>query len=144
MRAFYITGIALSVILMIVTGIYEDEVRDARWSYYDYDYSYNSYGADNRYDIEYTTEAGLITAFFFLFFIALEILTFIKLKTVTMKVLTIIGISLSGILLLWDFAMITSPSHISFDEVAPAWGLFGFTQLGFCIVGTAHAFRKKV
>jgi len=148
MRGFYITGIVLAAILFLFTIYYAEETRHARWRAYDYNYnSYNSYGGYNyssySNDKEYTIEAGLISAFFFLFFIALEILTLIKLKTTTMKVLSIIGISITGIMILWDLLMLVDPGGISFNEVSEGWIIFAMIQTAFCIVGTVHAFRKK-
>lgn len=149
MRAFYLTTLVLTLVFIIVSFIYIEKVHSARmdalFSSLSYD-SYNSYGSsyyDSGRDDKMTQEMGLISLFFFLVYITVEILTFVKLKTKTMKVLTIIGISFTGIMLAWDALMISSPGGISFDEVGPVWVLFGIIQLAFCVVGVVHAFRKK-
>ena len=149
MRAFYITAIVFTLAFIVTSFVYIEQVSSARWnSYYDSYSSYDSYGSSSYYDSgrdnELTQEAGFICLFFLLFYLAIEILTFIKLKTKTMKVLTIIGISFTGIMLAWDALMISSPGGISFDEVGGVFVIFGIIQLAFCIVGVVHAFRKKV
>lgn len=148
MRAFYITATVLTLVFIIVSFAYMVKVHEARMdalfsSFNSYDSSgYSSYKSYD-YDNDITQEMGFISLFFFLVYAVVEILTFIKLKTKTMKVLTIIGISLTVIMLAWNALMISSPGGISFDEVGPAWILFGIVQLAFCIIGTIHAFRKK-
>lgn len=154
LRGFYLAGIVLSIVLAIVSLYYMNEVHDARmdslynsmnsYSQDSYGSSYNSYSSyDDERDNELTVEAGLITLFFFLFFAALEILTLIKLKTKTMKVLSIIGISFTGIMLAWNAVMMGSPGGVSFDEVGVVWVLYALIMLAFSIIGTVHAFKKK-
>ena len=144
MRVFYIAAVVLTLVFIITSVIYMEQAHAARmaelWNSMD---SYDSYSLYD-YGDEVTKEIGFISLFFFLIYLIIEILTFIKLKTKTMKVLTIIGISFTGIMLAWDALMISSPGGISFDEVGPAWVFFGIIQLAFCIVGLIHAFRKKV
>lgn len=150
MRAFYLTALVLTLIFIVVSFIYIEKVHSARmdalYNSLSYD-SYDSYGSSSYYDSnrdnEMTQEIGFISLFFFFVYLAVEILTFVKLKTKTMKVLTIIGISFTGIMLAWNALMISSPGGVSFDEVGPVWVLFGIIQLAFCIVGVIHAFRKK-
>jgi hypothetical protein len=150
MRAFYITAVVLTLIFIVVSFVYIERVHSARMdALYSSLNSYDSYGGYSSYssydyDNNITQEMGFISIFFFLVYLVVEIFTFIKLKTKTMKVLTIIGISFTGIMLLWNALMISSPGGVSFDEVGPAWILFGIIQLAFCIIGTIHAFRKKV
>jgi hypothetical protein len=148
MRGLYITSLVISVVFFIVTCYYIQEVHSARMSalyeslnsYSDDPYSsFSSYDRDN----EITQEGGFVGLGFFLFYAVLQILTFAKLKTKTMKVLTIIGISFTGIMILWDALMISSPGGISLDEVGPAWLLYIVIMISFGIVGTIHAFRKK-
>ncbi|PKP23247.1 MAG: hypothetical protein CVU05_00370 [Bacteroidetes bacterium HGW-Bacteroidetes-21] len=150
MRVLFIIAMALSLGFIIADFYYMEEVSSARYSsYYDtynsdpYDYSgYNSYSAyDNDDDI--TEEAGVVTMMFFLGFTVLFILSLVKLKTKTVKVFSIIGLSLSFIMILWDGLMISSPSHISFDETGLGWVAYGLFMLAFTIIGTVHAFRVK-
>ena len=153
LRGFYLSSILLSIVLAIVSLYYISEVSSARMDAlfnsmnnysqdpYDSYSSYNYYDDDRDNDI--TVEAGLVTVFFFLFFAALQILTIIKLKTKTMKVISIIGVSLTGIMLAWDGVMMSSPGGISFDEVGVVWVLYAVILLAFSIIGTVHAFKKK-
>ena len=153
LRGFYLSSILLSIVLAIVSLYYISEVSSARMDAlfnsmnnysqdpYDSYSSYNYYDDDRDNDI--TVEAGLVTVFFFLFFAAIQILTIIKLKTKTMKVISIIGVSLTGIMLAWDGVMMSSPGGISFDEVGVVWVLYAVILLAFSIIGTVHAFKKK-
>lgn len=151
MKAFYITGIVLSVIFMFVIGYFIDEVESARYSSYYYNsysnpydtyssyssYNYNSYdsGADE------TMAAAIVSFFFFVFFILTSIFGLIKVKTTTNKVLSIIGLSISGIFFFWNFLVMFSPSSISFDEVGGGWGFYSLIMLAFMIVGLVQAIR---
>lgn len=147
-KAFYIVGIVFSVIFLIVTGYYSEEVSSAKWSsfyssMYDYDYldyGYSSYDSSSEYkDLTFT--AALWSLFFFLCFIAIDLLGMIKIKTKTTKVLSIIGLSFSGIFLFWNFAVMASPGSMSFDEVSPAWGLYCLIMLAFTIIGLVQSVR---
>lgn len=145
-KAFYIVGIVFSVIFLILTAGYAEEVSSARYSYF-FD-SYNSYGSYdyNYYDYgssasDLTMSAALWSLFFFLCFIVIDLLGLLKVKTKTTKVLSIIGLSLSGIFLLWNFAVLSSPGALSFDEVSPAWVLYCLTMLAFTIIGLIQSIR---
>lgn len=144
-KVLYIIGIVFAVIFIGVCGYYAEEVSDARLDYLfsSYNYSYSSYSSysyiGSASDI--TVEAGVWSLVFILFFIAMNLVGLIKVKTKTSKVLTIIGLSFSGILLFWDFAMIASPGSISFDEVSPAWVFFILMMLAFSIVGLIQSIR---
>jgi len=142
-KALYIVGIVFSVIFLILSVGYADEVSSARWndySYYSYDYydSYNYYGSSAS---DLTMEAALWSLFFFLSFIAIDLLGLIKVKTKTTKILSIIGLSLSGIFLLWNFAVLSSPGALSFDEVAPAWVLYCLTMHVFSFFGLIQSIK---
>lgn len=152
MRAFYITALVLTIGFIFADVYYIEEVSSARWSSYSYDsydsysdpygYSgYDSYGSSNDDDV--TMEAGFVTMAFFLVYAVLFILSLIKIKRTTMKIFSIIGVSLTGIMMLWDGLMISSPGGVSFDEVGVAWVIFGLVMIAFTIVGTIQAFKAK-
>jgi hypothetical protein len=146
-KAFYIVGIVFSVIFMMVGAYYAEEVSSAKWnSYFAASYSsYSDYGYNYSYDYtaddDLTVSAGLWSVFFILSFVAIDLLGLLKVKTKTVKILSIIGLSLSGIFLLWSFGVIASPGSISFDEVYPAWALYCLTMLAFTIVGLVQSIR---
>jgi hypothetical protein len=150
MRAFYISAIVLTLGFIFADVYYIEEVSSARYSMYDsmynsdpYGYSdYNSYSSYSA-DDDVTMEAGYVTMGFFLFYAALFILSLIKIKRTTIKVFSIIGVSLTGIMMLWDGLMISSPGGISFDEVGVAWIVFGLVMIAFTIIGTIQAFKAK-
>lgn len=150
-RAFYIIGIVFSVIFAGIISHYADEVSDARfdmfwndyssYSSYGYDdYSYSSYSSYSNAD-DLTVEAALWSLFFFLCFGAIDLLGLLKVKTRTVKVLSIIGLSLTGIFLLWNFGVMSSPGSMSFDEVAPGWSFYAMVMLAFTIVGLVQSVR---
>jgi len=150
-RAFYIVGIVFSVIFMFVSAYYAEEVSDAKiesWmsdymssTSYGYDsYSYSSYSSSSD-DDDLTVVATLWSLFFFACFITIDILGIMKVKTQTTKVLGIIGLSLSGIFLLWNFAVMSSPGSLSFDEVAPGWIFYSLVMLAFMIIGVVQSSR---
>jgi len=134
-KAFYISSLVLSVLFSVIVIYYIDLVVSARFSGWYSDY-YDSGSSQ-------TEEAGLISLFFFLFFIATFLLGLIKIKRVTNKVLSIVGLSLSALFLLWDLVMLSSPSSLSFDEVGV--GFFFFTPViaAFSIVGIIQSSRFK-
>ena len=148
-KAFYIVGIVFSVIFMIITVHYADEVSSARFDalwddLYSYDYGYDSYSYDySSYDEseELTEEAALWSVFFILAFIAVDLLGLLKVKTKTTKILSIIGLSISGIFLFWNFGVMSSPGSMSFDEVAPGWMFYCLVMMAFGIIGLVQSIR---
>jgi hypothetical protein len=137
-KTFYILGIVFSVVFFIVIAYYVEEVN----SYDSYSYS-SYYSYDSSTGI--TSEAGIISVLFILFFIAMDILGLLKIKTRTIKVLSIIGLSLSGLFLLWAIAMLSDPGAISFDEAGPGFWLYALITLAFSITGLIQSiqFAKK-
>ena len=146
-RAFYIIGIVFAVVFFGVTGYYVTEVDAAQWrefyeTYYNNDgYGYSSYSSYSGVVADITMEAGMWSLFFFLAFAAIDLLGLIKVKTKTMKPMAIIGLSITGIFLIWNFGVLTSPSSLSFDEVAPGWVLYCLIMLAFTIVGLVQSVR---
>ena len=145
-KAIYIIGIVFSFIFIGICGYYAGEVSSARFdalfSSYNYsDYSYGGYSSYDSSSSDLTMEAGLWSLFFIMFFITMNLIGLIKVKTKTSKVLSIIGLSFSAIILFWDFGVMASPGAISFDEVSPAWIFFALTMLAFAIIGLVQSVR---
>ena len=102
------------------------------------DFSYtNDFGAEK------TLEAAWISLLFFSIFITTFLLGLMKIKRVTNKVLSIIGLSLTALFLLWDLAMMSSPSGLSFDEVGIGFLFFTPVITAFSIVGIVQSNRYK-
>lgn len=146
MRAFYIISLVFSLILIIVAALYAQEVSHQRimslynsFNSYDSYNSYSSYGSSR----ETTQQAAIISTIFVLFFTAVQILSILKIKTKTMKVLGIIGTTLSGILIIIGLLVIAEPGSLSYDESGGFWVLYALIMLAFSIVGTIHAFRTS-
>ncbi len=143
-KAFYISSLALSFIFLFVTAYYIQEVESARYaSFSDSIYSYSSGYSSYNYNSgsSETEEGGLVALLFLLFFITTDILGLVRIKRTTTKVLSIIGISIGGIFILWDVLMISSPSSISFDEVGAVFLLYSFVVIAFSIVGIIQSTR---
>lgn len=144
MKALYIVGIVLSFIFMFVIGYFIQEVESARsFNYYNYNNPYGSYNYNSYYNngSEDTMMAAIISFFFFTFFIFTSIIGMIKVKTITNKVFSIIGLSISGIFFLWNLLVMFSPSSLSFDEVGGGWGFYSLVMLAFMIVGLVQAVK---
>ena len=148
-KVFFIIGIVFSVIFIFISGYYAELVSNARLDYlfgsyssYSYDSynSYSSYRVGDSYS-SLTSEAALWSLLFILYFVAMNLVGLIKVKTKTAKVLSIIGLSFGGIILFWDFAVMGSPGAMSFDEVAPAWIFFGLMMLAFSIIMLVQSIR---
>lgn len=153
--AINITGIAFSIIFGIVILYYIGLVHDARMeslfssinSYSSSPYStYTPYSSSSDSASSLTEEGGLICLAFFLFFLFTNIFNLIKVKTKTNKVISIIGLSLTGIFTLWNLLMITDSGALSFDEVGVAFLLYCFVLLAFAIISTVQCsvHSKKV
>jgi len=156
MRAFFISTVVLSLIYVIAAVVIADSVSDARsealwnsYSTYD-DSSYDSYGSyDYSYEDYYaeaesgTRMGGIVSVFYMLISAAVFVLALMKIKTKTMKVISIIGLSLSGLFLLWGMLPVASPSGVSFDEIGAAFILAAVALLGLHIVGMIHAFKTS-
>ena len=146
--AVNIIGIVFSIIFLIVIAYYIGEVSDARMqsifssysasdSYYS-SYTPYSYSSDSYSSI--TEEGGIVSMFFFLFFIFQFIFNLKKVKTTTSKVLSIIGLSFAGIFILWDLLMISDGGSLSFDEVGVGFVLFCLISFSFSIIGLVQSF----
>ncbi len=156
MKALSIISLVLTLIAgFIAIGFTIDVSQKRSWNYgylNDYESAYQTGGdyntaygyVDDNYDAidEATQVAGLICMVYFLFLLTYSILGIVKIKTTTMKVFSIIALSLTGIFILWDIIMITNPSGLSFDEVGPAFIIFMFFGLAYSIIGTVQSFRK--
>lgn len=150
-KAFFITRLALSLIFIIVGIYYIEEVSSARIDYlfssfsssYDYGYgsSYSSYATNEAPDL--TFEAGLITLLYLLLMQGTNIFALLKIKTKTVKILSIIGLATTGILILLSLLTIASPESISYDEIGPLFVVFAFGAIGFGVVYLIHAIRTE-
>jgi len=147
MKALYIIGIVLSFIFLFVIGFFITEVESARYaSFYNYSdsysYGYSSYSYTN-YGEDETLLGAIVSFFFFTYFILVGIFGLIKTKTKTNKVLSIIGLSLSGIFFLWNLLVMVDPGALSYDEVGGGFGFYSFVMMAFMIVGLVQAIKYE-
>ena len=148
-RVLNIFTIIASFIFIVIYAIFIKTVSDAKLEVLLDKLTYDPYSTPRYADsfgdsIKLTRNAGIICMLFLLFYAMVGVITLIKLKTKTMKIISIIGVSFTAIMLIWDLLVISSSGAITFDEVGRTYILFGLMQLSFSIVGTVHAFRKKV
>ena len=122
MRAVNSIGLVLVILLFSVTGVYINDVSAARWSDFSYDSYSFSYGGRAA---DMTQEAIYIMLVFVLFFTGAMIGNLVKVKTITSKVMAIIGLSFSLLILLVSFAVLSSPSHLTFDESGGFFLIYG-------------------
>ncbi|NRA11003.1 MAG: hypothetical protein HRT57_03495 [Crocinitomicaceae bacterium] len=131
-KSIYTIGIGLSVIFFLVCGYYFIEAEKATVIMYG-NYTYLEQASrDYGFELgpgrdELSTQVGLLSLLFLGYFIFMNITGLRKVKTKSMKTSSIIALSLTGIILLWNFAMLSSPGAMSFDEIGMAW-------LGYCVV----------
>ena len=64
-----------------------------------------------------------------------------KTKTKTNKVLSIIGLSISGIFFFWNILVMVDPGAISYDEVGGGFAFYSLIMLAFMIVGLVQAIK---
>jgi hypothetical protein len=146
MKALYIVGIVLSFIFLFVIAFFVSEVESARFSSlfnsysdpYGYNYGYSSY---TNYGEDETLMGAIVSFFFFAFFIFAGIMGLIKTKTKTNKVLSIIGLSLSGIFFFWNLLVMVDPGALSYDEVGGGFAFYSLIMLAFMIVGLVQAIK---
>jgi hypothetical protein len=148
LRAFFISVIALSVFAALGCLFFIDEVAEYREASMTDSLTNTPYTTENfSYYHEQaghiTIAAGASTMFYFMIIETVFILSLVRLRKKTMKVIAIIAISLTAVMMLWDGLMISSPNAISFDEVGGAWIIYILIILAFSIVGTIQAFKRR-
>ncbi len=137
MKAINIIGIIAAPTLFILAVYYLFETESAYYNSWDYGYGdYYYYGPSRA---EMTTEAGLFSLVFTLFFAFSNIINLVRVKTMTTRVMSIIAISLNGILLLINMLILAEPSSASYDEAGPCWMIFAVMMLAFSIVYLVQA-----
>lgn len=138
MRAYNIVALVVVIVLLSVTAYYMDATNNARWASYfsDYDYGYGSYG--NSYygssAASLTEEAGSLMLLFIAFFTAGYIGNLVRVKTMTSRVMCIIGLSFTLLVLLINVLVLLEPRNISFDESGAFFFIYGIIDLAFFIV----------
>jgi hypothetical protein len=132
MRGFNIIGIILSIALFPLVVYYAEETSRARWMEWDiWDTGYSYFGPSAA---DLTFEGGLFLLAITLFMVFQNIFNIAKVKTMTAKVLGIIGVSLIGLALLFNLLMLAQPRNISFDEGGILWIPVALLMLAFSIV----------
>ncbi|UKN01851.1 hypothetical protein K6119_19190 [Paracrocinitomix mangrovi] len=135
MKFFNIVGIIVGLGTVPATVYYIESVNRAHWGSWDFlDY----YGPSAA---EITAEAALIFILIHLFFIIQNIANLVKIKTGTVKVLSIVGLSLLGVSFMFNLIMMAQPTHTSFDEGGQVFMLAGIMMMAFSIVYLVQSVR---
>ena len=133
MKKYHLISLFLSIAFIVISGYYVNEVQEAR-SKFLIELIGNDSGFlldDNEAD-ELTNQIALLSLIFIPAFIFLD---YLKIKLQKNKRINIVAISLSVILLIWDFLVLSNPGALSFDEVGPAWIGYAFLMLIFSSLG---------
>lgn len=148
MKILYIIALVATV-LFGVADIYYIQEYESAWSDYfwssinSYDYSY-SYYDDSYYEMrEITFQAALVSLLFIAFYILSFSFTLAKIKRMTAKVMSIIGLCLAGIMFLLTLIPVADPGGVSWNEFGPALVIFILIMLAFCIVNLIQASRNE-
>ena len=118
-------------ILDMLSGNVDENGESANQSSYEYEISKS------------THDLAIVTLVYGLLAETTLVLSLMKIKTKTVKIMSIIGMAIGGIFLVFNFMPLSSPGKFSFDETWSLYYLFGTIMLAVFSVITVHAFRKK-
>lgn len=146
MKVLYIIALILTVVFGAVNIYfiieYQEAYSDYIWSSFSsYDYGYYDYGFAEMHEI--TFNAALVSIVFMAFFILTFSLTLGKIKRMTAKVISIIGLSLTGLFFLLTFVPLSNPGGASWNEFGPVLLLLNLVLLAFNIVNLVQAVRNN-
>lgn len=143
MKIVNIIGLVLVVVVLAVIGYYINEVDEAQWRYWS-SYDYNDYLNYSYPDYNSITfEAALVMIPFTVFFVLGYIWNIIKVKTVTAKVMSIIGLSFSLLIVLINLLVLVDGGAMSFDESGGFFAVYHVINLAFFIVLLVQAVRYE-
>lgn len=142
MKGLYLSNLLLSVVFGLICIYYVDLVNYERYASFLNDSFGDNFSFNNSSRL--TVEAGIICGIFLCFFLVIFISGFVKIKRLTNKVFSLIGIVFSCLLLFWDVLMLSSPSHISFDEIGIGFFFYALLVFTCSIVGLVQVKRYKM
>lgn len=149
MRALYVTSLVVTIVLFVAVGYIAEEYSSLDWAIflddlYDndlYSYSFDDYRYSELNDL--AMMGGVVSILFVIFYILTYAFTLKHIKRTTAKVMSIIGLSFSGLIFFLCFMPIFDPGSVSFnDDFAPIMFFYGLVMLGFCIVNLVQAVRN--
>jgi DMSO/TMAO reductase YedYZ heme-binding membrane subunit len=124
LRLINLLGAIISIALLVVTYFYYDWIRDLR-------IEQSLYGNQLFINLisNFTIEAGIWTVILIILMMIIQLVNIVNPLNYRHRTINILGVILSLFMIIWNVIMMINPSHISFDEVAPAW--FGFAFIAF-------------
>lgn len=149
MRALYITSLVVTIAMFVAVGAIAEQYSELDWAIFfdelystdSYSYNYDDYRYGELRDI--TVMGGIVSLGFTLFYILTFAFTLKNIKRMTAKVMSIIGLSISGLIFFCCLVPTFEPGGVAFDdEFAPLMIFYGLIMLGFCIVNLVQAVRN--
>lgn len=148
MKILYIVSLVLTL-LFGALDFYYIEMYQQLWlndlfsDIYSSDYSYDYYDDSYFQMRDLTFQAAGVSILFVVFYILTFSFTLSKIKRLTAKVMSIIGLSFAGIMFLLLLLPLGDPGAISWNEFGPAIIIFVLIMLAFCIVNLVQAVRNE-
>jgi hypothetical protein len=143
MKSWYIISLVLTVLFGATILYFMEEVASTWWYVYDEWDMGNFYGSAEQELRDITQVAGSACLLFTTFYILLFSFSLKYLKTITAKVMSILGVVLAGIHFLLCLVPAAAPGEIYFDEFGGVPLFFTLIMLAFCIVNLVQASRKR-
>ncbi len=146
MKKINTVGILSALIMGVVAVYFTEEVKTERWGGFMNDfmnYSDSSVIYENKADELSMQAAGimlLLTGYFIFGFIR----NLMKIKTMTTRVISIVGLSFTLIAFLFGLVSILDPAGASFDETGPVFIGYGILCLAFFVVLFIQASRQEI
>ena len=140
MKALYILALVIATVFGITIFYFLGSVYALRRHMYT---NWDASAFDRYYAevVELTLQGAIVSIIFLVFFVVLFSFSIRLIKRTTAKVISIIGLSLTGLVLLLTILPTIDPRKISFDEFGPVLFLFDLVLIAFCIVNLVQAMK---
>jgi len=142
MRIFYGVSIALTLLLIGITFYFSSSIESVKSEMFGTFENIDWDSIADRCD-SLTAKAGMFSLVIMIFYELLHVFTLMKLKTTSMKVLSIIGLVITAAMLGFSILMFAFPGQVYFDEVVLAWYAYAVLILGYSIIGLIQALSRK-
>lgn len=136
-KNLYVFGIILSIFFAGTLVYYFFEAREARENLNEALVSYSAYTSyldSDEKPFFVTIRVGLWSLVYSVFFLIMSIVALAKVKTTTATSMSIIGVSLSGIFILWDFLMMYAAHTLTYDLIYFTFFLYSAYLIAYSII----------
>lgn len=145
MRALYIIGILLSIVFAIVTLYFAEVYLQLSLSFTKYHGNEND-GVLDSIQINMNKIAAtwmFVSLLFFIYFIVMDIIGLVRIKRKITKVLSVMGLLITGIMLSWAIVVISLTWKISVLEVVGMYLIYALLYFVFSIAGLIQAVKWR-